>query len=64
MSSLHSSCILHNTCYSKCPAYFIFFITNTSWYDAYSMHICPLALLQSRISKTYQYMIGGGVLGG
>ena len=64
ISLLHSSCILHNTCYSKCPAYFIFFITNTYWYDAYSMYIRPLALLQSRISQVYQYVVGGGVLGG
>ena len=49
---------------TKCPAYFIFFITNTSWYDACSMNIRPLALLQSRISQVYQYVIGGGVLGG
>ena len=41
MSLLHSSCILHNTCCSKCPACLIFFITNTSWYDAYSMHVRP-----------------------
>ena len=55
---------LHNICHSKCPAYFIFFITNTSWYVAYSMHIRPPAVLQHRISQLYQYIIGGGVLVG
>ena len=46
------------------PVIFHLFITNTFWHDAYSMHIRPLALLQSIISQVYQYVIGRGVLGG
>jgi hypothetical protein len=42
----------------------IFFITNLSWYVAYSMHVRPLAVLQHIIGQVCQYMIGSGVLVG
>jgi len=41
ISLLHSGCILHNICHSKCPAYFIFFITNTSCLVCHMLNAYP-----------------------